>query len=188
MEMKTNKREIDTITFAGNGEPTLHPDFPEIIDDTIFLRNKYYKQAKIAVLSNASNIHQTRIFNALLKVDQNILKLDSAFDKTIQLHNNPGVKIVVKELVDNLRKFRGKLIIQTMFVQGIYRSRVIDNTTEEEVDAWLKLIKKIHPREVMIYTIERDTPSEGLKKVPEKILYSIGDRVSALGYKVQIST
>ena len=187
-EIKTGGLEINTITFAGNGEPTLHPEFSEIIDDMISLRNKYCKQAKIAVLSNGSTIQSPKIFNALLKVDQNILKLDSAFDKTIRLHNNPGIDLQVNDLVNNLKKFNGDLIIQTMFIQGVYKSQIIDNTTDEEVGAWLKLIKHIKPREVMIYTIERDTPSPGLKKVPEQKLRDIGEKVKLLGIQVQIST
>lgn len=187
IEINSSNKEIDAITFAGNGEPTLHPDFAEIIDDTVFLRNKYHKKATIAVLSNASTIHQNNIFNALQKIDQNILKLDSAFEKTIALHNNPGVKIRLPNLIENLKKFDGNLIIQTMFVQGVYQSKSIDNTTEEEVTEWLNLIKQIRPREVMIYTIERDTPTPGLIKVPEEKLHEIGKRVNSLGINTQIS-
>lgn len=187
IEMNTNNQLIDAITFAGNGEPTLHPDFAEIIDDTIFLRDKYHKQAIIAVLSNASTVHQTEIFNALRKIDQKIMKLDSAFEKTIALHNNPGMGVRISNLVENLKRFNGDLIIQTMFVQGTYQSLSIDNTTDEEVSAWLKILEQIKPGEVMIYTIERETPSPGLMKVPENKLREIGKKVTSLGIKAQIS-
>jgi wyosine [tRNA(Phe)-imidazoG37] synthetase (radical SAM superfamily) len=187
-EMKLNNQPPDVITYAGNGEPTLHPEFPGIIDDSIILRNKYFPKAKIAVLSNATTIAQPQIKAALLKVDKNILKLDSAFDSTIKLHNQPRIHIDAAELIDNLAGFNGKLIIQTLFLQGEYKGRVIDNTTYTEIEAWLGAIKKIKPSEVMIYTISRDTPfGDKLKKVPVKRLRDIASMVEALGIRTQVS-
>jgi wyosine [tRNA(Phe)-imidazoG37] synthetase (radical SAM superfamily) len=187
-EMKTMNRKPDVITFAGNGEPTLHPSFPGIIDDTIMLRNKFFPSAKIAVLSNSSTITIPGIKEALLKVDMNILKLDSASDSTIQVHNQPRVNIKVDELIENLMKFKGKLIIQTLFLRGRYEGKIIDNTTPEEINAWLKAIEKIRPSEVMIYTIARDTPEGGLlRKVPKEELRHIASRVEKLGIKTQVS-
>jgi wyosine [tRNA(Phe)-imidazoG37] synthetase (radical SAM superfamily) len=152
-----NKKSIipDVITYAGNGEPTLHPDFPGIIDDSIILRDKYFKKTRIAVLSNATTISNPLIKSALLKVDQNILKLDSAFDSTIKIHNQPRVNVNVEELINNLIGFDGKLIIQTLFLRGIYNGKVIDNTTRVEIREWLKAIERIKPSEVMIYTISQ---------------------------------
>lgn len=187
-EMKLNNQPPDVITYAGNGEPTLHPEFPGIIDDSIILRNKYFPKAKIAVLSNATTITQPQIKAALLKVDKNILKLDSAFDSTIKLHNQPRIQINAAELIDNLAGFNGKLIIQTLFLQGEYKGRVIDNTTTTEIEAWLRAIKKIKPSEVMIYTISRDTPyGDKLKKVPVKRLRDIASMVEDLGIRTQVS-
>ncbi len=191
LALMTEKGEKpDVITYAGNGEPTLHPDFPEIIDDSISLRNKYFPQAKIAVLSNSTTITDHRVKSALLKVDMNILKLDSAYDTTVSIHNQPAAKIDVRELIDNLAGFNGKLIIQTLFLRGRYNGRVIDNTTPEELDAWFKAIEKIRPEEVMIYTISRDTPPEGgeLGKVPAKELREIASTVEKLGIKTQVSS
>lgn len=187
-EMKEKGESADVITFAGNGEPTLHPDFPLIIDDTIELRNSLAPSAKIAVLSNSSTINNPSIKAALLKVDMNILKLDSAIDETIRIHNQPRVKISVEELIENLSSFEGHVIIQTLFLRGRYNGRVIDNTTPEEIDAWLKAIARIKPEEVMIYTIARDTPEGGmLMKVPAKELYRIAAMVEKLGIKTQVS-
>lgn len=187
-EMKEKGESADVITFAGNGEPTLHPDFPLIIDDTIELRNRLAPSAKIAVLSNSSTINNPSIKAALLKVDMNILKLDSAIDETIRIHNQPRVKISVEELIENLSSFEGHVIIQTLFLRGRYNGRVIDNTTPEEIDAWLKAIARIKPEEVMIYTIARDTPEGGmLMKVPAKELYRIAAMVEKLGIKTQVS-
>lgn len=186
--MKTEGQSPDVITYAGNGEPTIHPDFPGIIEDSIALRNQYFPKAEIAVLSNATNLLKMTVKEALMKVDKNILKLDSAFEKTIQTHNQPLVGVNVEGLLNALASFRGKLIIQTLFVRGNHNGHVIDNTTPEEVNAWLEALKRIKPSEVMIYTISRDTPSGAdLKKVPAKDLREIAYLVENLGFKTQIS-
>jgi wyosine [tRNA(Phe)-imidazoG37] synthetase (radical SAM superfamily) len=187
-DMKMMNKAPDVITFAGNGEPTLHPEFQGIIDDCIKLRDKYFPDAKIAVLSNSTTITKPGIREALLKVDQNILKLDSAFDLTVKIHNQPRVNVKVKELVRNLKKFNGQLIIQTMFVRGTSQGKIIDNTTPEELEAWLTAIGLIKPSEVMIYTISRDTPDGNqLKKVPVGELRKIATMVNRLGIETQVS-
>lgn len=187
-EMKAANESPDVITYAGNGEPTLHPEFSGIIDDSIALRDKYFPEAKIAVLSNATNITKPDIRTALLKVDQNILKLDSAFNSTIQIHNQPKGSFNVKELIDNLKRFNGNVIIQTLFLRGEFDGTIVDNTTPEEIEAWLRAIEVIKPSEVMIYTISRDTPAgDQLKKVPLKELKEIAVKVEKLGFKTQVS-
>jgi len=186
-EMNAAGFNFDVITFAGNGEPTMHPDFEQIIDDTIALRNKYFPAVKIAVLSNATLIHKRKINKALRKVDQNILKLDSVFEETIKAMNQPLGKIVIKRLVENLEKFNGALIIQTMFIRANYNGKVIDNTTETEIAAWLNAIKYISPKLVMIYTIARDTPAADIEKISIEELERIADRVKSLGIDVQVS-
>ncbi|MGE0078556.1 MAG: radical SAM protein [Bacteroidales bacterium] len=187
-EMLYMGEKLDVITFAGNGEPTLHPDFTGIIDDTIDIRGKYFPDARVAVLSNSTMIHKPEIISALKRIDQNILKLDSAFDTTIQLLNQPMMKFDVKTLVKHLKEFDGNLIIQTLFVRGTVNNQIVDNTTEEEIEAWLGLIGEIKPSEVMIYTIARDTPAQDLIKVPIGELNKIAERVKALGFAVQVSS
>ena len=187
-ELKKKSHIPDVITYAGNGEPTLNPDFPGIIDDSISLRDKYFPKARIAVLSNATTISNPVIRAALLKVDQNILKLDSAINSTIKIHNQPRVDINVEELINNLQKFKGKVIIQTLFLRGTYNGIEIDNTTPVEIAAWLKAIEKIKPSEVMIYTISRDTPDGAkLNKVPLIELKGIAAQVESMGIKTQVS-
>lgn len=187
-EIKDQMQPPEVITYAGNGEPTLHPEFPGIIDDSIILRDKYFPEAKIAVLSNATTISNPLIKAALLKVDKNILKLDSAFESTIKIHNRPRININVEELIENMISFNGRLIIQTLFLRGIYKGNIVDNTTPAEINAWLKAIERIRPSEVMIYTISRDTPDGGqLNKVPVKELKGIAALVESLGIKVQVS-
>lgn len=186
-KMKDEGNAPDVITFAGNGEPTIHPDFEGIIDDTIEIRNTYFQQARIAVLSNATVIHKASVFRALNKIEDNILKLDSAFDSTVKILNNPPKNFSVNKLVENLKQFKGNLIIQTMFVKGNYKGNPIDNSIDEEVNAWLKLLPEINPKQVMVYTIERDTPSPGLQKVEPEKLNEIADKVKQIGIDVQVS-
>ncbi len=187
-EMKTDDKKLDVITFAGNGEPTIHTDFAAIIDDTIALRNEFSPEAKISVLSNSTQIHKPAVFEALNKVDNNILKMDSAIDATIHLLNQPGTSSLSAQwLTDHLKRFNGNLILQTLFLQGEIEGQQIDNTTEEELSAWLEAVKIISPKQVMIYTLARDTPAEGLKKASHKQLLEIADRVKALGIDVSVS-
>ncbi|MDI3526337.1 MAG: hypothetical protein PWR03_520 [Tenuifilum sp.] len=186
-EMRAIGELPDVITFAGNGEPTLHPNFPKIVDKTIELRNTYCPEAKIAVLSNSSLIHRKEIFESLLKVDQNILKLDSAIESTIEILNQPLYKFNLQELISNLKRFRGNLILQTLFIKGKYKGQEIDNTTDTEIKAWLEVVKQINPKEVMVYTIARDTPLTSLQKVSKTRLDEIANLVKSLGIPVQVS-
>ena len=177
----------DSITFAGNGEPTIHPDFAGIIDDTVSLRNRYALQSKISVLTNATMLHRQEIVDALKKTDMPILKLDSAFDDTIKLLNQPAKKVSADQLIKQLRSFEGKCIIQTMFLRGTYRGQIVDNTTPEELEAWERAILSIHPAQVMIYTIARDTPTDTLNKVSGEILREIAGMIEKHGITVQVS-
>lgn len=187
-QMKTNNEAPDVITFAGNGEPTLHPEFEEIINYTIEVRNELFPNARIAVLSNASTIHKKSVFNALNKVEDNILKLDGGTEQTIIKLDQPVGKYDLNRTVDLLSKFEGNLIIQTLFIRGEYNGNNIDNTTENEINEWIKHLHKIQPKEVMIYTISRDTPSDKLEKIGLEELQQIAKKVEAAGFKTQISS
>ncbi|PIF06077.1 MAG: radical SAM protein [Draconibacterium sp.] len=186
-EMAGNGQLPDVITFAGNGEPTLHPEFAAIIDDTIELRSQLAPNARIAVLSNATMLHKDAVFNALLKVDDNIQKLDSAFSETIKILDCPRVPFELATIVEQLKNFNGKVTIQTLFVKGIFNGEIVDNTTESELDAWIALLKKIRPAQVMIYTIARDTPLKTLERIPLTKLKSIATRVENAGIATQVS-
>ncbi len=186
-EMADRQEAPDVVTFAGNGEPTLHPQFAHIIDDTIALRDQFAPGARIAVLSNATMLHKPAVFNALLRVEDNIQKLDSAFEETIRLIDCPNGKFSLEKLVGQLIRFNGNVIVQTLFVKGSFKGVPVDNSTDREVDAWLELIKKIGPRQVMIYTIARDTPVDTLYKVAPEALDFIAEKVRMAGYEVQVS-
>ncbi len=185
-DMKANNELPDAISFAGNGEPTIHPDFAEIIDITIELRNKYAPKSKIAVLSNASMLHLPEVVSALKKIDQNILKLDAGTEETFRKINKPVTDITLETIVRNLKQFKSKLIIQTLFVKGEFNGETIDNTTNEEVNAWLKYIKELNPELVMIYPIARATPVRGLEKTDLKELDAIAERVRGIGVKAEV--
>lgn len=187
LEMAATSQLPDVITFAGNGEPTLHPDFAGIIDDTIELRSRLAPKARIAVLSNATMIHKKSVFDALLKIEDNIQKLDSAFEETVRLLDCPAKNFNLQKTVEQLAAFQGKVIIQTLFVRGSYNGKTIDNTTEQEVLAWMELVKKIKPSQVMIYTIARDTPVDTLQKVSGTDLQMIASQVKKAGFTVQVS-
>ncbi|MCX6232216.1 MAG: radical SAM protein [Bacteroidetes bacterium] len=186
IKLKNENMPLDSITFAGNGEPSIHPEFIGIVDDVIELRNKYYPTARTTVLSNAGLLNNDAIFEALIKLDNNILKLDAGTDKMYHLINRGSKHIFLDEIVENLKKFKGKLVIQTLFLKGKYNDEIIDNTTKEEVEAWLKHIAEIRPEYVMIYPIDRATPADNLEKIERKQLEAIAARVNALGIKTKV--
>ena len=168
---------LDVITFAGNGEPTGHPDFASIIDDTIAARDKYFPSAKVSVLSNATMLHKPDIFEALKKVDNNIQKLDTVDMAYITKVDRPcSPSYDVRKVIEQLKAYDGKVIIQTIFMRG----EGVDNTDEEYVAPWIEAVKEIAPKQVMIYTIDRETPTKGLKKAEPAILDQIRERITKL--------
>jgi len=177
----------DAITFAGNGEPTIHPAFAEIINDTVSLRNQYAPQSKITALSNATMLHRQEVVEALKKTDMPILKLDSAIDATIELLNQPTQKISATKLIKQLQSFGNQCIVQTMFIRGTYRNQTVDNTTSDELDAWERAILAIRPQLVMIYTIARNTPIDTLCKITGETLKKIATRIEKHGIAVNVS-
>ncbi|MFA5649943.1 MAG: radical SAM protein [Proteiniphilum sp.] len=179
---------LDVITFAGNGEPTLHPQFSGIIDDTIALRDHYYPTTNISVLSNGMHIDKNEVFEALKKIDHPVLKLDSALDETVRLIDRPNSPAYnVARQVERYKRFKGDFVLQTLFLRGEFEGKRVDNATEEEVAAWLALVRELNPREVMIYTIDRETPVKGLEKVPVQELRKIAARVGELGIKTNVA-
>ena len=167
----------DVLTFAGNGEPTCHPHFPEIIDDVIRLRDQYCPKAKVSVLSNSTMIHRQAVHDALMRVDNNILKLDTVDPIYINKVDHPNGTYDVNAIIERMKAFNGHLIIQTMFLKG----PGIDNTTDHYVAPWLEAVKHINPQQVMIYTIDRETPDQSLRKATHEELDAIRDRVIATG-------
>ena len=176
IEMKEAGMLPDVLTFAGNGEPTIHPSFNGIIDDTIALRDRYCPQAKVSVLTNATLITRPKVFEALCKVDNNILKLDTVDIDYINSVDRPTGSYDLDAIIEKMTAFNGKAVIQTMFMKGSLDGKNVDNTGDRFVRPWLEAVKKIAPREVMIYTIDRETPARKLDKATREEL----DRILAL--------
>ena len=186
-DMKTNGPAPDVLTFAGNGEPTAHPHFPEIIADTLALRDKYFPNAKVSVLSNSTFIHKPAVFAALNRVDNNILKLDTVDEDYIRDLDRPTGKYAVADIIEGMKSFKGRCIIQTMFLKGGYKGKDMDNTSDKYVLPWLEKVREIAPRQVMIYTIDRETPDHDLLKATHEELNRIGALVREAGLEVSIS-
>ena len=179
---------LDVITFSGNGEPTLHPQFADIIDDTIALRNKYFPQVKISVLCNSTRLGNASVVEALRKVDNNILKLDSAVTATMRLIDQPASpSFTCESVIAQIAQFSGQCVVQTMFLRGSHDGKSIDNTTAEEIEALIEAYKRISPRQVMIYSIDRKTPEQSLEKVSREELEKIALQIRNEGIDVTVS-
>ena len=179
---------LDVITFAGNGEPTLHPEFARVIDRTIALRDQYYPAVKVSVLSNATRLAVPAVYEALMRVDNNILKLDGAFDETVRLIDQPvDSHYSIRQIVEGMKAYRGQLIVQTMFVRGEHNGKQIDNTTPEEVGAWRELMREIRPHQIMVYSLDRPTPEPNLTAVSKAEMEELVAPLLAEGFDISIS-
>lgn len=171
---------IDSITFSGDGEPTLNPDFPAIIDLTLALRDRFYPEAKVSVLSNATMTRKEGVFQALRKVDNPILKLDAPTDRAARLVNQPMGRYHVEDIVRDLERFEGNFLLQTMFLKG-------DGfATEDWVEGWMEIVRRLRPRTVMVYTIDRETPQQGLRKYTVAQMRSLVQPLIDEGFDIQI--
>ena len=180
-DMQKNGPAPDVLTFAGNGEPTAHPHFPEIIEDTLALRDHYFPNAKVSVLSNSTFIDRPAVFDALNKIDNNILKLDTVNEEYIHLLDRPNGKYSVRKIIEKMKEFKGNCIIQTMFLKGSYLGKDMNNTSDEFVLPWLEAVKEIAPSQVMIYTIDRETPDHDLQKATHEELDRIVELIKRTG-------
>lgn len=188
-QMKADGQGLDVITFSGNGEPTLNPEFPGILEDTMRLRDEYFPQAKVSVLSNSTRLDKPEVVEALRKADFAILKLDSAIEQTMRAIDRPAqASFTVAGVMERLTAIGPDCIIQTMMLRGEYDGKPVDNTTEEEILALEEAYRRIRPREVMLYSIDRSTPAEELVKVPIEELRAIGQRIEKnTGVHVQVN-
>lgn len=183
-----SSNQLDVITFSGNGEPTLHPEFLGIIEDTCALRDLYCPKAKITVLSNSTQLGRADVVKALRMCDNRILKLDSAIDKTMRLIDKPvNENLTVEQVAEWLSLFEGDFTLQTCFLRGEYEGQVIDNTTPKELSAWYTMIERLRPKQVMIYVIDRATPLQTLSKVPATEMEAIAAPLREKGIDVIVS-
>lgn len=179
--------QIDSITFAGNGEPTIHPEFKGVMEDTVAARNRYFPKAQISVLSNATRIGNAGVVEGLMMIDNRILKIDSAIQSTALAIDRPAGPYTVEGTVELLKKFEGNFTLQTMFLEGNVNGHHINNMTGSEVEAWVKLASAAKPKKIMIYTIDRDTPEQDLRKATHEELDAIADRVRKMGIEISVS-
>ncbi len=178
----------DVLTFAGNGEPTLHPEFLGVIQDTIGLRDRFCPEARITVLSNAAEVLRPEVFEALMLVDNNCLKLDTVAQDYIRRVDRPvSPRYDVRRIIERMKEFRGHCIVQTLFLEGTHEGCDVSNTGEAYVGPWLDALREIGPQEVMVYTIDRQTPSPLLRKAAPDRLDAIAARVRDLGIECQVS-
>jgi len=183
----SNSKNLDVITFAGNGEPTLHPEFLRIIDETIRLRDKYVPEVKIAVLTNATTLNNPGIIEGLNKIEMPILKIDTVDQFEYELINRPLNNMGIQKIVDSIILKINNPIIQTMFLKGWFNDHYFDNTSERSINEYLRTIKKISPSLVMIYSIARDTPMKGLERVELSCLEMIGKAINSMGIRTLIT-
>jgi wyosine [tRNA(Phe)-imidazoG37] synthetase (radical SAM superfamily) len=182
--LRQRGEKIDSITYAGNGEPTIHPEFEIITDAILELRKRYFPSTIISCLSNSSQLHRPDVVAALKKIDNPVMKLDTALQSTFLLLNMPYIDIDIATICKHLQLFEGKLSIQTLFLRGtLDDGTLIDNTTEEEVAAWIECLKQIRPHSVMLYPIDRETPASHLEKIDKDTLEKIAVQVRKLGIK-----
>lgn len=178
----------DVITFSGNGEPTLHPDFNGIIRDTCALRDRYCPNAKVSVLSNSTQLGRKDVVEALWLCDNRILKLDAATDEMMHRIDLPvNENLTVAQIIEWLKQFNGDFTLQTCFLRGEHDGQIIDNTTPEELQAWYAAVELLRPKQVMIYVIDRKTPEENLQKIPRDEMEPIAAPLIEKGFDVSIS-
>ena len=182
-----NTQPLDVITFAGNGEPTINPDFPEIVAETVRLRNKYLPNVKISVLTNASNLGNEKVVAALKMIDEPILKVDTFIQSDFELINKPASGLSIATIVDNIARNFEHPIIQTMFMRGNIDGTFFDNTTDESLGVYLETLKRLNPSQVMVYSIARETPLSGLQKVAPDELEKIGAKIRSLGFNALVT-
>ena len=181
-QCKATQTPIDSITFSGDGEPTINPEFPQIIDDTIRLRNQYYPNSKITVLSNATMVHKPEVFDALRKVDNPTMKIDAPTNELVERINHPAPGYDIHRVVEALKQFKGDFILQTMFL----KSKDFDSSSPEVLKGWMDIVRLLKPREVMVYTIDRPTPGEGLQKFTVEEMQTLVKPLLNEGFVIQI--
>ena len=181
-QCKADGIQIDSITFSGDGEPTLNPEFPQIIDDTIALRDKYYPNSKITVLSNATMVHKPEVFDALRKVDNPTMKIDAPTNALVEKINHPAQGYDIGRVVEALKQFNGDFILQTMFL----KSKDFNSSSPEVLNGWMDIVRELKPREVMVYTIARPTPEVGLQKFTVDEMRALVQPLIDEGFVIQI--
>jgi wyosine [tRNA(Phe)-imidazoG37] synthetase (radical SAM superfamily) len=184
-QCKETDTHIDSITFSGNGEPTLHPNFAQIINSLVVLRNKYYPKTVITCLSNATQLANKKVLTALKKIENPILKLDAVTEPLFQLINKPTIQISIEEIIEQLQQLNGDFILQSLFFKGNIEGQFFDNASEAHLLLWMNVVKQLHPKKVMLYSLDRNTPAQGLEKIPIEKLQKIVEQLHGFGIEAE---
>ena len=189
LQLQTEGVKPDVITFSGNGEPTMHPEFEGVIADTCALRDRFCPDAKVSVLSNSTQLGREDVVRALWQCDNRILKLDSAVTATMRAIDDPvNGKLTAEDIISKLQLFNGDFTLQTCFLRGtLPDGRAVDNTTPQEREAWYKAVRLLRPKQIMIYVIDRATPVKTLEKISREEMEAIAAPLIAEGFNIQIS-
>ena len=190
--MKECGEDLNTLTFSGNGEPTMHPKFSEIVDNVLSLRSKYFPKAKVTVLSNSTQIHRKEVFDALMRVDNAVMKLDTVSEEYIRLVDQPTGHYDINSIIENLARMNGRAVVQTMFMKGNVKDKdgnlvCVDNCKDEYIEPYIDALKRINPRQVMIYTLDREWPTEGLEKADHETMDAIAEKIRKAGFDTSVS-
>lgn len=184
LRLREEGTRVDSITFSGDGEPTINPEFPQIIDDTLALRDRLAPSAKVSVLSNATRVHVPEVFAALCKVDNPIMKIDAPTNELVERINHPAPGYDVAKVVESLKQFKGDFVLQTCMLSS--QEYDFDSSRPEVLDGWMEIVRQLRPREIMVYTIDRPTPAQGLVKFTVEQMTSLVQPLIDEGFKVQI--
>lgn len=184
LRLREEGTRVDSITFSGDGEPTINPEFPQIIDDTLALRDRLAPSAKVSVLSNATRVHVPEVFAALCKVDNPIMKIDAPTNELVERINHPAPGYDVAKVVESLKQFKGDFVLQTCMLSS--QEYDFDSSRHEVLDGWMEIVRQLRPREIMVYTIDRPTPAQGLVKFTVEQMTSLVQPLIDEGFKVQI--
>jgi len=185
-ECSAGNTPVDSITFSGNGEPTLHPNFCQIIDNLIVLRDKYYPKTAITCLSNATQLANKYVLSVLQKIENPVLKLDVVTESLFQLINKPTIDISVNEIIKQLQKMNGNIILQSLFFKGIFDNQTFNNAEEPHLSLWIDTVKQLYPRQVMLYSLDRSTPAQGLEKITTEELQKIALKLQQFGIQAKV--
>lgn len=184
VRLQKQNTKVDSITFSGDGEPTINPEFPQIIDDTLRLRDELAPTAKVSVLSNATRVHLPEVFRALCKVDNPIMKIDAPTNALIERINKPAPGYDIARVVEALEQFRGNFVLQTCMLRS--REYDFDSSRPEVLDGWMDIVRRLRPREIMVYTIDRPTPAQGLEKFTVEEMTALVQPLLDEGFRIQI--
>jgi len=184
-QCKEKNIEIDSITFSGNGEPTLHPDFDQIIDNLVVLRNNYYPKTAITCLSNATKLSDNKVLTALQKIENPVLKLDAVTEPLFQLINKPTIHVSIEFIIKQLQQLKGSFILQTLFFKGEIDGQFFNNASDPHLSLWIDVVKKLHPKKVMLYSLDRNTPVQELEKIPKEDLEEIVKQLHKNGIEAE---